>query len=187
MTEGIILAGGKSTRMKTNKLLLECNGHPIIWHTINGMKPFVSRIFIVTGRYDKELREALKDLDITFVYNENYEKGMFSSVLKGVKETSEDFFIIPGDCPFVKKETYISLLNGKGDIRVPRYLDKDGHPIYISKKYKQELLNMSLDNNLKSFRDSKNYEIIDVEDQNIIINLNEFLDYEHIKLTEKGR
>ena len=87
---------------------------------------------------------------------------MFSSVLRGVKETSEDFFLIPGDCPFVKKETYLSLLKGKEDIRVPSYKGEDGHPIYISKRYKNELLSTSLDCNLKLFRDSKKYEIIDV-------------------------
>ena len=187
MAEGIILAGGKSTRMKQNKMLLDFNGHPIIWHTINGMKPYVSRIFIVTGRYDKEIREALKDEDVIFIYNKDYEKGMFSSVITGVKETSEDFFIVPGDCPFVSGTTYLALLNGQGDIRVPQYQQEDGHPIYISKKYKDELLDLSLDNNLKSFRDSKNYEIIFVEDKNIVVNLNSLLDYEKIKLTEKGR
>lgn len=187
MAEGIILAGGKSTRMKQNKMLLDWNGHPLLWHTINGMKPYVSRIFIVTGRYDKEIREALKNEDATFIYNKNYEKGMFSSVLCGVKETNDDFFIIPGDCPFVDGKTYLALLNGKGDIRVPQYKNEDGHPIYISKKYKDELLSLGLDFNLKSFRDSKNYEIISVEDKNIVINLNNLLDYQNIKLTEKGR
>ena len=182
MAEGIILAGGKSTRMKTNKMLLEYKGHPLIWYTINGMREVVSHIFVVTGKYDKELREALKDENVTFIYNEDYEKGMFSSVLKGVKETIEDFFIIPGDCPFVKKETYISLLKGKEDIRIPSYKGKDGHPIYISKRYKEELLSLSLDSNLKLFRDSKKYEIINVDDKNICINLNEFLDYQNIKV-----
>ena len=46
---------------------------------------------------------------------------------------------------------------------------------------------MPLDSNLKVFRDSKNYEIINVEDKNIVINLNEFLDYQNIKITEEGR
>ncbi len=187
MAEGIILAGGKSTRMKTNKMLLDINGHPVIWHTIQSMSPFVTKIIVVTGKYDKEIREALKDQNVSFAYNKDYEKGMFSSVLTGVKETNDDFFIIPGDCPFVKNETYLALLNGKGDIRVPQYQENDGHPIYISKKYKQELLDSSLDSNLKVFRDSKNYEIIRVEDRNIVNNLNDVLDYNNIKLTEEGR
>lgn len=187
MVDGIILAGGKSTRMKTNKMLLTINEHPIIWHTLKSIEPFVSKVIIVTGLYDKEIREALKGENVIFIHNLDYEKGMFSSVQKGIKETSNDFFIIPGDCPFVKPDTFKALLAGKGEVRVPRYLKEDGHPIYISKKYKNEILSMPLDSNLKIFRDSKNYEIINVEDKNIVINLNEFLDYQNIKITEEGR
>ena len=71
MAECIILAGGKSTRMGTNKLLLDFNGHPLIWHTIQSVYPFVSRVIVVTGRYDKEIREALNDLDIDIVTNKD--------------------------------------------------------------------------------------------------------------------
>lgn len=187
MAEGIILAGGKSTRMKQNKMLLDFKGHPLIWHTIQSVKPFVNKIIIVTGKYNQEIRNALKDDGVCFVYNKDYELGMFSSVLTGVRETKDDFFIIPGDCPFVSPNTFKKILNGKGNIRYPRYKGEDGHPIYISKKYKEELLNSSLDINLKIFRDSKKCEIIDVEDKNIVVNLNDYLDYLNIKPTEKGR
>ena len=42
--------------MNTNKMLLEYKGHPLIWYTINGMKSVASRIFVVTGKYDEEIR-----------------------------------------------------------------------------------------------------------------------------------
>ena len=177
MTECIILAGGKSTRMGTNKMLLEYKGHPLIWHTIQSVAPFVSKIIIVTGKYDQEIRDALKDEKVSFVYNKDYELGMFSSVLAGVKETSGDFLIIPGDCPFVKPETFKKILSGTGEIRYPKCGENEGHPLYISKKYKDELLHFGLDNNLKMFRDSKKCEIIDVEDKNIAMNLNCILDF----------
>ena len=186
MAECIILAGGKSTRMGTNKMLLDVNGHPLIWHTIKSVRPFVSRIIVVTGRYDKEIREALKDEDVTIVTNHNYEKGMFSSVLTGVKETREDFMVLPGDCPFIDKATFKKVLSGTGDIRYPKYQNLDGHPLYISKKYKEELLSYPLDSNLKLFRNSKKCEIINVEDKNIAMNLNNLLDLNQL-ITEKGR
>ena len=121
------------------------------------------------------------------MFNKDYELGMFSSVLAGVKETSEDFMIIPGDCPFIKKETFEAILSSKEDIRIVRYHGQDGHPLYISKKYKEELLNFGLDNNLKMFRDSKKYEIINVEDKNIIMNLNDINDFANIDISLKGR
>ena len=181
MIDGIILAGGKSIRMGTNKLLLEYKGHPLIWYTIEAMRPHVNRIIIVTGKYDKEIRNALKDEKVTFVYHSNYEKGMFSSVQTGVREVKGDFFLIPGDCPFVRSSTYFALLNGKGDIRVPQYHGEDGHPIFINFRYKEEILSYGLDSNLKVFRDSKNYEIISVEDENIVMNLNNILDFNNLR------
>jgi molybdenum cofactor cytidylyltransferase len=177
MAECIILAGGKSTRMGTNKMLLSYKGHPLIWHTLKSVEPFVSRIIIVTGKYDQEIREALKEEKVTFVCNKDYERGMFSSVLTGVKETQDDFMILPGDCPFIKKETFERVLKGKGDIRYPKCGELEGHPLYISKKYKDELLTFGLDNNLKMFRDKKKCEIIFVEDKNIAMNLNNKLDF----------
>ena len=180
MAECIILAGGKSTRMKTNKMLLDYKGRPLIWHTIKTFEGLVSKIIVVTGKYDKEIRDALKNEKVSYVYNKDYELGMFSSVLTGVKEAKEDFFVMPGDCPFVKTETIKKLIEASGDIRVPSYRGEDGHPIYISKKYKDELLTLPLDYNLKLFRDSKKYEIINVEDKNIVINLNSILDYQDI-------
>ena len=175
--DGIILAGGKSTRMKQNKLLLLYKEKPILVHAIEGMKPFVDTIVVVTGKYDKEIREALKGFDVKIVTNFDYEKGMFSSVKTGVKHVGSDFFLLPGDCPFIKNETYLALLKGNGKIRVPSYKGEDGHPIFISYEYKEEILAMPLDSNLKAFRDSKKYEIIDVEDENIVINLNTILDF----------
>ena len=187
MAEAIILAGGKSTRMGTNKMLLDYKGHPLLWYTIHSALPFVSRVIVVTGKYDKEIRQALKDEPVTFVYNKDYELGMFSSVLAGVKETKEDFLVIPGDCPFIQKETFEAILSSKEDIRYPSYHDIEGHPLYISKKYKSELLSYGLDNNLKMFRDSKKCEIIIVEDKNIVMNLNDINDFTNININVKGR
>lgn len=174
--DGVILAGGKSTRMKTNKMLIEFDGHPLIWYAINGMKPFVDHLVVVTGKYDKEIREALKDEEVEIVTNHDYEKGMFSSVQTGLKRCRGPLFLLPGDCPFVQKETYEALLKGHEGIRVPSYKNKEGHPIYIASNYIDEILSLPLDDNLKRFRDSKKYEIISVRDKNIVINLNNVLD-----------
>ncbi len=177
MAECIILAGGKSTRMGSNKMLLNYKGHPLLWYTIQSVRPFVTRIIVVTGKYDQEIREALKEEKVTFVHNKDYELGMFSSVLTGVRETQDDFMVLPGDCPFIKKETFEKVLKGKGEIRYPKCGGLEGHPLYISKKYKDELLTFGLDNNLKMFRDKKKCEIIFVEDKNIGMNLNNKLDF----------
>ena len=180
MAEGIILAGGFSSRTQNNKMLLNIDNKPLIIHTINSMKPFVERIIVVTGHYDQEIRKALQDENVEIYYNENYPDGMFSSVLRGVKETKDDFFIMPGDIPFVKNSTYMSLLNGTKDVRYPRYKGKDGHPLFLKKEMIKKLLQEPMDSNLKAFRDRQDCEAIEVEDENINRDIDTMDEYKEI-------
>lgn len=46
---GIILAGGLSSRMGTNKAMLELNGSVVLQHVTNAMRPAVSRIIVAGG------------------------------------------------------------------------------------------------------------------------------------------
>ncbi len=188
MAEGIILSGGLSSRAQTNKMLFMLKGEPLIMHTIKSMRPFVRHIIVVSGRYHDEISELLKnDQSITIVYNKDYEKGMFSSVLCGTRAISdkEDFFIIPGDCPFVKESTYKALLNGNGLIRVPTYKARSGHPLFLNQSLKPKLLQMSVDENLKKFRDEIGYQKIEVDDENILTDIDTIEDYQQL-LDKKG-
>ena len=180
MAQGVILAGGFSSRANTNKMLLTIDNKPIIVLTINGMKPYVDKIIVVTGHYDKEIREILKDEQVTILFNKDYESGMFSSVLTGIKEIDDDFFIIPGDIPFVKGVTYESLLKGKKEIRIPVYKGKQGHPLFIKKELLRELRNEPIYSNLKAFRDRYDKEEINVDDKNILIDIDTIEEYKKI-------
>ncbi|MCX5774851.1 MAG: NTP transferase domain-containing protein [Firmicutes bacterium] len=123
MAQGIILAAGHSSRAQTNKMLLMYLGKPLLWHALTGLRPFVSHIYVVSGKHHQAISELVHDMaDVTVVYNERYEEGMFSSVLAGVSKVEEDFFILPGDCPLVGPETYRKLLRGSKPLRVPVYL-----------------------------------------------------------------
>ena len=185
MAEGIILAGGFSSRTKNNKMLLTIDDKPLILHTINSMKPFVKRIIVVTGHYDQEIRNLLKNENVEIYFNEHYPEGMFSSVLRGVREVKDDFFIMPGDTPFVNKNTYMSLLNGTKDVRYPRYKGKDGHPLFLKKEMKEKLLQEPMDSNLKAFRDKQDCEIIEVNDKYINCDIDTMDEYK--KIMEEGR
>lgn len=46
---GIILAGGLSSRMGTNKAMLELNGSLVLQHVTKAMRPGVSRIIVAAG------------------------------------------------------------------------------------------------------------------------------------------
>ena len=181
MIDGVILAGGKATRMKRNKMLVEYKSKPIIYHTTSTMKQTCDNVTIVTGCYDVDYLELFdKTEGITIVNNKDYEKGMFSSVLLGVKNIENDFFLIPGDCPLVKVSTYQKLVSDKSQISVPTYKGRKGHPIFISKELLEELKNENIESNLKVFRDKHQVNYVEVNDPGILFDVDNLEDYQKL-------
>lgn len=186
MTQGLILAGGYSARANTNKMLLMYENKPLILHAIDGMMPFVSQVFVVTGHYHDQIHSFLKDYPkVTCIENKNYNQGMFSSVLTGVSALSEDFFILPGDCPFVGQETYKKLLLGKKKIRVPSFYGKGGHPLFMKKELLTELMMEKMDSNLKNFRNKFDVEYILVDDEKILTDIDTLEDFKSLNPEKK--
>ncbi len=181
MAQGIILAGGYSSRIGQNKMSLIYQGMPLIHHAIQTMSPFVTEIFVITGHYHDELMQLLSGIkNIHLIYNENYPYGMFSSVKKGAMHVYEDFFILPGDYPIVKPSTYEALLNTSSPIAVPVYQGKRGHPIFLRKALIKPLIEEPLDSNLKIFRNRYEIQDISVDDEGILIDIDTINDHEQL-------
>lgn len=174
----MILAGGCSTRAKTNKLLLQVDEKPLILHTIDSMKPFVDHLIVVTGKYDQELRPYLKDVEV--IYNKDYELGMFSSVLAGIKNVDSDVIILPGDMMNISPNTFKSLLNNKGTITIPTYKGQNGHPLFLNKKMCELLKKEDVNSNLKLFvnKNSESINYIEVNDPFIKFDVDTMKDYQ---------
>ena len=178
MVTGMILAGGCSTRAKTNKLLLQVDEKPLILHTIDSMKPFVDHLIVVTGKYDQELRPYLKDVEV--IYNKDYELGMFSSVLAGIKNVDSDVIILPGDMMNISPNTFKSLLNNKGTITIPTYKGQNGHPLFLNKKMCELLKKEDVNSNLKLFvnKNSESINYVEVNDPFIKFDVDTMKDYQ---------
>ncbi|TNF08121.1 MAG: nucleotidyltransferase family protein, partial [Bacillota bacterium] len=123
---------------------------------------------------------------VSCIYNANYTQGMFSSIKTGVFVTNEDFFILPGDCPLVQKETYEALLKGSKSIRVPSFEKQRGHPIWISHMLAKSILNEPDESSLKAFRNRHDFETIEVSDSHILDDIDTLLDFEKILSEEKA-
>jgi molybdenum cofactor cytidylyltransferase len=171
MIDGIILAAGYSSRFTQNKMCALYLNKPLILHTIENMHSVCEKIYLVTGHYHQEIVEIVKGIkDVEVVYNENYDQGMFSSVLTGVSRVSHDFFIIPGDYPLVKKTVYQEILKGASELRVPSYKGRLGHPLFMKKTLINNLLKTEA-TNLKEFRNFYPYQIIEVSDESILLDI----------------
>jgi molybdenum cofactor cytidylyltransferase len=140
----IILAAGESKRMKVPKMLLPIRGKTMIEKVVENVAGSeVFRTLVVVGSFREEVSGAISRTGVSICYNENYRKGMLSSVKCGFNNLPviyDAVVVLPGDQPFIEPEVINSLIKAfretaKGII-IPVYRKKRGHPILISSKYR---------------------------------------------------
>jgi molybdenum cofactor cytidylyltransferase len=169
--EGIILAAGLSSRLPAYKLTQVVKDKPLLLHTLDTMLMYCTKIYIVTGHKHKQIENLVKDYkNVVCVLNHVYEEGMFSSVKLGVSQTNDDFFMIPADCPFVLPSTYESLLENLGQVIIPSYDFKAGHPIRISHQLKNSILESDKPH-LRAFLNEYDKVYVTVDDPYILVDI----------------
>ncbi|MBW7571510.1 nucleotidyltransferase family protein [Caproiciproducens faecalis] len=179
---GIILAAGYSSRMGEFKMTQFLSGLPVIEHPIQNMYDTCNKILIVTGFQFEKLRYLEKKYQkVSLVFNPNYSEGMFSSVLAGLAYSeAKRYVVMPGDCPAVHSKTFRDLTAFSGDICLPSYLGKTGHPVMISNFARKELLRGSF-LTLEHFIKSHPYKEIPVKDAGILMDLDSPEDFRKLE------
>jgi len=167
----IILAAGESKRMKVPKMLLPFNGKTMIEKVIeNVIRSEVFRTLVVLGSNRNEILGSISHLPINHCYNENYRKGMLSSVQCGFKNLPANFdavLVFPGDQPFIEPDVINVIINtyretGKGII-VPMYRKKRGHPLLIDCKYRDEIYTLEENEGLRSLSNMHQKDVFEVK------------------------
>ena len=105
---GIILAGGKSSRMGEDKGLVLLNGKPMIQYVIEALKEVVSDIIIISNNasYNKFRIPVYADLI--------KDKGPVGGIYTGLyHSTTELNFCISCDVPMISSDFILWLLNKK--------------------------------------------------------------------------
>ncbi|MPN33453.1 Molybdenum cofactor cytidylyltransferase [bioreactor metagenome] len=99
------------------------------------MRKVCGRILVVTGHQAGNLAYIPEKFpDVKLIYNPGYRDGMFSSVIIGLKNARFDrIFLMPGDIPAVREETYRIMAQSDCDILLPAYRDQTGHPVLIKR------------------------------------------------------
>ncbi len=145
MIGGIVLAAGYSSRMGAFKPLLELGGLPAIRRALRCLKEAGAVCAAVTGHRREELAEAIAAEGAEELYNPDYDGGMFTSVRRGVAHFAalgaEGVLLLPCDCPAVPAEAVREVLSCAGEeFAVPVYRGKKGHPLWIPRRYFDEIL-----------------------------------------------
>ena len=167
----IILAAGESKRMGSPKMLLPFKGRSMIENVIsNVFKSKADEIIVVLGAYFDELSLLMKRLDVSYCFNDNYMKGMLSSVQYGFKNLPQDYkaaLVFQGDQPLIPPavvdrviDEYIHSCKG---IIVPVFNSRRGHPLLVDKKYRDEIEKLLPDEGLHSLLDKFGEDLLEVE------------------------
>jgi len=110
---GIILAAGGSTRLGQPKQLLEFHGETLVHASVRAAQEGgCDRVCVVTGHAREAVEKAVADLRPLLVHNENWQRGMGSSVRVGVSavQAASAFVLLACDQPAVDAEVIRSLI-----------------------------------------------------------------------------
>jgi molybdenum cofactor cytidylyltransferase len=111
---GIVLAAGASTRMGTNKLLLDLDGSSVLRRAVTrtldaGLDPVV----VVLGHEAYKARRLLPDLPARTIVNPDYQEGMNASLAAGLRALPPAVaaaVVVLADMPLVTREMIASLV-----------------------------------------------------------------------------
>ena len=177
-TSGIVLAAGLSSRAEGFKMTYPLGGSTVIEQCIDSMEAACQEI-IVVGGYRAEALEYLRDRyqAIHLVINEDFQRGMFSSVRRGLAEASGgQAFITPGDCPMIPQNIYAEMLGIGGEIIVPSYCGEKGHPVLLRSGAICTLLAGNY-GTLRDFIQSFGYVGVAVDEPGILTDMDTLEDY----------
>lgn len=137
----IILAAGKSTRMKENKLLLNLDGQTLIEHVVNtAARSSADDVIVVLGYEAEKIKEKLAKPDCKLILNENYLKGQSESVKVGLAATSRDaeaVMFLPADVALIDVESINKVVDeyrrSRNRIVIASHKHQSGHPILLDR------------------------------------------------------
>ena len=118
---GIILAGGKSSRMGEDKGLVLLNGKPMVQYIIEVLKEVVSDIIIISNN------ESYTKFGIPVYADIIKDKGPVGGIYTGLYHSKTELnFCISCDVPIISSDFILWLLkrSGKSYITLPMYQDK---------------------------------------------------------------
>lgn len=186
--DSVVLAAGYSSRAGSDKMAMNISGRTVLERVLDTLTGICGKIVVVGGHHIKSTKKILEKYpDVLLVENKNYDLGMFSSVKRGVRKMTNDFFLIPGDYPLVTKETYKKLMNSKKNMAVPVCNNRRGHPILIRKCLIESLKNEPIESNLKVFRDRQEVDYIEVNDEGVLMDVDTPKDLAEILKKAEGR
>jgi len=192
----ILLAAGASTRTTTPKPLYIIEQKCWLEAQLKTLSKIpIHEVTLVLGYHFNEIQTALpwvknkkhkiENTKINICINENPQRGTFSSIQEGLKfgAIKDDIFILPLDCPVPSAQVWTSLKSNllNHDAIKPQHNLKGGHPLLLSKKVIDKILDLEDTSRLDHALHSLDVFRLETDDLRVCLNLNTdeaFADYQ---------
>ncbi len=157
------------------KQLLPLEGFTVIETVIERLGAVARRNFelatvVVLGHRAKEVAPLMEGKNLVCVVNERYREGMATSVQAGVRAAepeSAGYLICLGDQPDLNTGVVEKIIHRSqstsGGIVVPTHVGKRGHPVYICRGYRDEILALTADQGLNTLTRKHAEDTVEVE------------------------
>lgn len=187
-----MLAAGESRRMGRLKQVLPWGAATMIEAVVRtALASSVDEVVVVLGHEAEVVAEALGpvsgDPRVRLVRNERYTEGMLSSVQAGVEALSPNcraFLMLLGDQPGVSAGVIDKLIEafgrGEGQILLPTFERRRGHPALFSLRYREEIARIDPTIGLRQlvWNHADAVREIEVAEANVLVDLDYPADYE---------
>jgi len=193
MVKSILLSAGESRRMGRLKPLLPLGDKTVIEVLLKEyLSSSLSEVILVLGYRAKDIRKVLDKKfyndRLKIVINKNYGKEMFSSIQVGLNkvENTEGILIGLADQVLIDGGIIDKLVKNyhPGEILIPTFQGRKGHPIIIPYTLKKEIIMGNPDETtLRDVlsRHKEETEFIKMESDNILFDMDTKEAYEKVK------
>lgn len=137
---GIVLAGGKSSRMGSDKGLLTINDKTFVEHVIVAMKPLVDKIIIVSNNKDydqfgyRRVDDSIKD------------SGPLAGLYSGLKHSETEFnLVLSCDIPMIKTEILKKLVDADLENHEVVQIESNTKTMPLIAMYKKQCMHKCLE------------------------------------------
>lgn len=130
---GIILSGGKSSRMGSDKGFMKYNGKPFIQHSIEALKPLVTEILIVSNNADYDVFGWKRIEDVM----EN--AGPLVGLYSGLNESKTDYnLVLSCDIPLINTSILQRLVDEMDDDSEIIQIESQGKTMPLIALYRKQ-------------------------------------------------
>lgn len=185
----IVLAGGKSSRMGTDKSLLPINGKPLIEHIVDQLRDRFDEILIGANHPEK-----YSFLNLTVVPDLEENKGPLMGILSCLKASGNEVnFVTACDIPVMNTLLISDMIQMTGDVDIVMPVSHDNRYEPLFAVYKKSVIpgaEIVLNNNCRKIIELLNFakaRFIDFDNENWYENLNRKEEYLQFIKTSENR